>query len=596
MTTKFTGLVSLTLALVLVALTAPKAIAGQVYLYTTPAVFASAATDATGSSAQYFDGLLIGQIGDLEPRDVKVSRGTSSAWAFASLDQIGARAYTGPQGGASGRVFLDFVVQDPQNRELVKVQLGSKLRPSSGQGFKGAATTLPPLDPAIVNGASVHVFVYPGSPPRDIELDSDNQVISVTYPLPESSNADFLQAFAFVQTYWGPPEQPGGPQVCCISRWRKRTVLYNAIVTEDVEGDGPTVTLEVNPTLLLRPGRYMIDTGAGGVGFAIIDPIVVPHPDNPDVVIEFPYLVANPNPEPLMAGITPEALMAMGIDPQPYIDLGFFDSPSPAGDATAPATIATPSPGPNTNGWNRSPVTVTLAATDNAGGSGVKEVHYSLAGATSGSQVVTGDSATVTISAEGTTTLTYFAVDNAGNQEPSQTLTVRINRTPQLTALSPVQAWVGLRNSDDVGTKFDLRAEVYKGPTVIGSGQLNGVAGGSSGFNNARLSSIPLSLPVPVDVEPGATLRIKVSARITCSGYTHASGASRLWFNDAQASSRFGGTIGGTAKSYYLVNHFALSTSAGSGPKQTADIFLDNKATCPGRQFTPFGTWHITLP
>jgi hypothetical protein len=36
----------------------------------------------------------------------------------------------------------------------------------------------------------------------------------------------------------------------------------------------------------------------------------------------------------------------------------------------------------------------------------------------------------VKISAEGATTLTYFAVDNAGNQEAAKTLTVRIDQTP----------------------------------------------------------------------------------------------------------------------------------------------------------------------
>ena len=81
-------------------------------------------------------------------------------------------------------------------------------------------------------------------------------------------------------------------------------------------------------------------------------------------------------------------------------------------------------------------MTIALSATDNAGGAGVKEVHYSLDGAATGSQVVPGGSATVTISAEGTTTLTYFAVDNAGNQEAPQTVTVRIDKTaPTLAGL-----------------------------------------------------------------------------------------------------------------------------------------------------------------
>ena len=72
-----------------------------------------------------------------------------------------------------------------------------------------------------------------------------------------------------------------------------------------------------------------------------------------------------------------------------------------------------------------------LYTTDNPGGSGVKQVQFSLSGAENiGLQTVAGNSASVTISAEGITILTYFATDNAGNQETAKTLTVRIDKTP----------------------------------------------------------------------------------------------------------------------------------------------------------------------
>src|SRR5262249_7339876 len=53
-----------------------------------------------------------------------------------------------------------------------------------------------------------------------------------------------------------------------------------------------------------------------------------------------------------------------------------------------------------------------------------------LSGAQSGSRVALGGTATVTISTEGTTTLSYFATDNAGNQESAKTLVVQIDKTP----------------------------------------------------------------------------------------------------------------------------------------------------------------------
>ena len=99
-------------------------------------------------------------------------------------------------------------------------------------------------------------------------------------------------------------------------------------------------------------------------------------------------------------------------------------------DTIPPGTTPTNSPGPNANGWNNTNVTVTLNATDNPGGSGVKQIQFSLSGAQSGGGVVNANTASVVISGEGTTTLTYSAQDNAGNAEPQKTLIIQIDKTP----------------------------------------------------------------------------------------------------------------------------------------------------------------------
>src|SRR5436305_473756 len=65
-----------------------------------------------------------------------------------------------------------------------------------------------------------------------------------------------------------------------------------------------------------------------GAAFAAVDPVLEPDSVNPDVTIEFPNLAVDPNPQPLMGDLTPEALAAMGLNPQPLVDLGFFDPPS----------------------------------------------------------------------------------------------------------------------------------------------------------------------------------------------------------------------------------------------------------------------------
>lgn len=109
------------------------------------------------------------------------------------------------------------------------------------------------------------------------------------------------------------------------------------------------------------------------------------------------------------------------------------------GDTIPPITSAVRSQAPNAAGWNNSNVTITLNSTDNEpGGSGVKQITYSATGAqTISSTVVSGASAALTISVEGTTTITFFGTDNAGNGESPKTLTIMLDKTPP--AITPVR-------------------------------------------------------------------------------------------------------------------------------------------------------------
>lgn len=177
----------------------------------------------------------------------------------------------------------------------------------------------------------------------------------------------------------------------------------------------------------------------------------------------------------------------------------------------------------------------------------------------------------------------------------------------QLTALSPAQVWVGLKNSDAVGLRLDLQVRVLLNGTAVGAGQVTNVAAGSSGFDNAVLHTIPLNLlggPVAVPVD--ARLQAEVAVRRTCSGAGHRSGTLRLWYDGQpvdnvtrrgprDAGTRFDATIDGATGNYFLRRGFALSLTAGTA-KQFVDVGVDSTAVCPNRPFTSFGTWSVTLP
>jgi hypothetical protein len=137
---------------------------------------------------------------------------------------------------------------------------------------------------------------------------------------------------------------------------------------------------------------------------------------------------------------------------------------APAGDDVAPVTGATVSPQPNASGWHRTDVTVTLNAVDGEGGSGVREIRYTIGGVET---IVAGNQAIVPITAEGLVTIAYHSIDNAGNVESASTLTVRIDKTALTLSCSasPDSLWPPNGKLVDVTTD------------VVSSDALSGAAG-----------------------------------------------------------------------------------------------------------------------
>jgi YVTN family beta-propeller protein len=125
-------------------------------------------------------------------------------------------------------------------------------------------------------------------------------------------------------------------------------------------------------------------------------------------------------------------------------------------DRTAAASAASASPPPAANGANATPVTVTVTATDAPGGSGVQSISVlRTTGTSTTGETFPGASATFVVSAQGTTTVAYQAIDAAGNAEPSKTLVVRIESAPApafsaSVSVSPAVLWPPDRRFDSV--------------------------------------------------------------------------------------------------------------------------------------------------
>ena len=98
----------------------------------------------------------------------------------------------------------------------------------------------------------------------------------------------------------------------------------------------------------------------------------------------------------------------------------------PSADAAPPVTTPALSREPNAAGWHNADVTLTLSSADNVGGSGLRELVYSVNGAFARADTAT---ASIPVTNEGTTTVVFYAKDRAGNTEVAQTVTVRLDKT-----------------------------------------------------------------------------------------------------------------------------------------------------------------------
>lgn len=121
------------------------------------------------------------------------------------------------------------------------------------------------------------------------------------------------------------------------------------------------------------------------------------------------------------------------------IDATYFDDVSlisETGDTTVPTAVINTGAVDGSNGYYKTTPSITLAATDDAGGSGVANIQYAWDGGTSQTY------ASPFVALQGTHTLTYFATDVAGNREATKSLTLKVDTvlpstTSSLTIAAP---------------------------------------------------------------------------------------------------------------------------------------------------------------
>ena len=106
----------------------------------------------------------------------------------------------------------------------------------------------------------------------------------------------------------------------------------------------------------------------------------------------------------------------------------------PAPDITPPSSTISCNSAPCSSSYYSASVSVSLAATDNPGGSGVQQIRYTTDGSTP--TATSGNVYSGPFSVASTTTVKYLAFDNAGNAEAVNSQLIQIDTTPPTSTIS----------------------------------------------------------------------------------------------------------------------------------------------------------------
>ncbi|MBW7933571.1 MAG: S8/S53 family peptidase [Gemmatimonadaceae bacterium] len=122
-----------------------------------------------------------------------------------------------------------------------------------------------------------------------------------------------------------------------------------------------------------------------------------------------------------------------------------------------------------------------------------------------------------------------------------------------VSTLGDAVLWIGLKNSDDQGTRFDVRVEAARNGAVFASGELRCVTDVVRNAAQASQISVPFASISPATFVATDSISLKVSARIgtdgtgaKCGGHTNATGL-RVYFDATSRAARFDAAFGTAA-------------------------------------------------
>jgi len=184
-------------------------------------------------------------------------------------------------------------------------------------------------------------------------------------------------------------------------------------------------------------------------------------------------------------------------------------------------------------------------------------------------------------------------------------LIVGLNPTTSLVDTSPARVWLGLKNSDDQGTRFDVRVLLRVNGGLVAQGLTRCVTGVTRNPSNAKEVSVPFGTVAPSALDPGDVISLEVLTRIgtnpdgsQCGGHSNALGL-RLYYDALSRPSQFGVEITPDPLTSYFLHasgtslFFDTTSSTAPTPKQADSAPV---AYAGGNPWKSVGTWSRSVP
>jgi hypothetical protein len=194
------------------------------------------------------------------------------------------------------------------------------------------------------------------------------------------------------------------------------------------------------------------------------------------------------------------------------------------------------------------------------------------------------------------------------NQALSQA-DIQVNMNRELPPLGPAKLWIGLKNSDDQGTQFDLRVELYKNlTTLLSAGEALCVTGVTRNPSLAKQVEVAFGQVAEDSLNSGDQLSLRILTRVgtnvdgtKCSGPggSHNSAVGlRLYYDAMSRPSRFGAETPPDPLSGFFLHSSSTDFFDTAAPTASTPKYKDSSAVSfvDGNPWKAIGTWSMTVP